>query len=71
MRILIAEDEHDLNDLIAQRLTKEHYSVDSCYDGEEAIDYIRMADYDAIILELMKKLNENSDSMFQRHTNFE
>lgn len=53
MRILIAEDEHDLNDLIAQRLTKEHYSVDSCYDGEEAIDYIRMADYDAIILDIM------------------
>ena len=53
MRILIAEDEHDLNDLIAQRLSKEHYSVDSCYDGEEAIDYIRMADYDAIILDLM------------------
>lgn len=53
MRILIAEDEHDLNDLIAQRLSKEHYSVDSCYDGEEAIDYIRMADYDAIILDIM------------------
>ena len=29
MRILIAEDERDLNDLITQRLIQEHYSVDS------------------------------------------
>ena len=35
MRILIAEDERDLNDLITQRLIQEHYSVDSCYDGED------------------------------------
>ena len=53
MRLLVAEDEHDLNDLITQRLTMEHYSVDSCYDGEEALDYLRMAEYDALILDIM------------------
>ena len=53
MRILIAEDERDLNDLITQRLIQEHYSVDSCYDGEEALDFLRMADYDALILDIM------------------
>ena len=53
MRILIAEDEHELNALITQRLIKEHYSVDSCYDGEEALDYLRMADYDVLILDIM------------------
>ena len=30
MRILIAEDERDLNKILAQRLIAEHYSVDSC-----------------------------------------
>ncbi len=53
MRILIAEDERELNELIAQRLQKEHYSVDVCYDGEAALDYLRMADYDALILDIM------------------
>ena len=36
-----------------------------------AFEQLSFLVYDAIILELMKKLNENSDSMFQRHTNFE
>ena len=47
MRILVADDERDLNALIAQKLRKEHYSVDCCHDGEEALEYLRMADYDA------------------------
>ena len=34
MRILIAEDERDLNQIITERLKKEHYSVDSCFDGK-------------------------------------
>ena len=73
MRILVAEDEHDLNDLITQRLTMEHYSVDSCYDGEEALDYLRMAEYDALILDIMmpkldgigvlRKLRENKNNI--------
>ena len=40
MRILIAEDERDLNKILAQRLMAEHYSVDSCMDGEAALDYL-------------------------------
>ena len=37
MRILLAEDEKDLNHIIAQKLTADGYSVDCCFDGEEAI----------------------------------
>lgn len=40
MRILFAEDERDLNDLVSRRLTSEGYSVDRCYDGQEALDYL-------------------------------
>ena len=34
MRVLLAEDEEDLNFIITQKLRSEGYSVDSCYDGE-------------------------------------
>ena len=39
MRILVVEDERDLNQLIQKVLKKSGYSVDSCFDGEEAMDF--------------------------------
>ena len=53
MRILLAEDEMDLNDIITQKLQSEGYSVDSCFDGEEAMAFLDCADYDAAILDIM------------------
>ncbi len=53
MRILVVEDEKKLNELISNKLKKEHYSVDSCYDGSDALDYLRGAEYDAVILDIM------------------
>lgn len=53
MRILVVEDERDLNLIIVKRLNKAGYSVDSCYDGEEALDYIRLGEYDVILLDIM------------------
>ena len=53
MRILIAEDEKSLNRIMVSRLKEEHYSVDACFDGEEALDYIAGAEYDAVILDIM------------------
>ena len=53
MRILIAEDEQDLNRILAERLKSEHYSVDSCYNGQDALDYLDSAEYDALILDIM------------------
>ena len=53
MRILIAEDEKSLNQIIAARLKEEHYSVDACFDGEEALAYIAGAQYDVVILDIM------------------
>lgn len=53
MRILLAEDERDLNRILTKKLTSEGYSVDSCFDGDEAIDHLTCADYDAIILDIM------------------
>ena len=53
MRILVAEDEKDLNRLLSARLKVENYSVDSCFDGQEALDYLEGAPYDAVVLDIM------------------
>lgn len=53
MRILVVEDVKDMNRLIVKTLTKAGYSVDGCYNGEEALDYLMGAEYDAIILDVM------------------
>lgn len=53
MRILIAEDQKDLNKIINKRLVAAGYSVDSCFDGEEALDYMDAAQYDCLILDIM------------------
>ena len=53
MRLLVAEDQKDLNDIITKTLTRNHYTVDSCFDGEEALDCFAMAEYDALILDIM------------------
>lgn len=53
MRILVVEDERDLNRVISKRLESEGYSVDRCSDGEEALDFIDVGEFDAIIMDIM------------------
>lgn len=53
MRILYAEDERDLNDIVTRRLVSEGYGVDRCFDGQAAWNYLQSADYDAAILDIM------------------
>lgn len=53
MRVLIVEDERDLNHTIGKVLKKEGYQFDACYDGEEAWDYIEVYAYDVILLDIM------------------
>lgn len=53
MRILLAEDEKDLNRIITKRLEKEGYCVDSCLNGEEALLFAETGEFDAIILDIM------------------
>ena len=53
MRLLVAEDERDLNRLLQKVLTKAGYTVDGCYDGEEALLYLQGTAYDALVLDVM------------------
>ena len=58
MRLLVVEDEKHLNKTLTERLSKKGYSVDSCYDGEDALYYIENTEYDGIILDvMMPKIN--------------
>lgn len=53
MRLLVVEDEKDLNSIIVKNLEAEGYIVDSCYDGEDAVLYMTTVNYDAVILDVM------------------
>lgn len=53
MRILVCEDEKDLNKIISKRLRSENYAVDSCFDGEDSLYYIQNTSYDLVILDVM------------------
>ncbi|MBQ3127904.1 MAG: response regulator transcription factor [Clostridia bacterium] len=53
MRILVAEDEKSLNRVITKQLKASGYSVDSCFNGEEAYDMISMTEYDAAVFDVM------------------
>lgn len=52
MRILVVEDEKDLNRILSKTLMAEGMSVDSCFDGEEATEYIQGAEYDAVVMDI-------------------
>ena len=53
MRILLAEDERILSDALAAILEKNNFSVDAVYDGEDALDYLSVGEYDVAILDIM------------------
>ncbi len=53
MRLLVVEDERDLNRIISKRLEAAGYNVDRCFDGEEALDFLAVGEFDAVILDIM------------------
>ena len=73
MRILVVEDEKDLNNIITKHLKKNNFSVDSVFNGEEALEYLEYGTYDLIVLDIMlpklngyevvKKLRENKNEI--------
>ena len=53
MRILVVEDEKNLNRVISKRLNNQGYTTDSCFDGEEALDFLSTGEFDVIIMDIM------------------
>lgn len=58
MKILIAEDNIDLNNSLTKRLTLKKHIIDQAFDGVMAIDFLEYTNYDLVILDIMMpKLN--------------
>lgn len=53
MRILIAEDEVTIARALKVMLERKKYAVDVVFNGKDALDYIRAASYDALVLDIM------------------
>ncbi len=53
MRLLFAEDEKSLSKAVRTILEKNNYSVDTVFDGEEALAYLENGHYDGAILDIM------------------
>lgn len=60
MRILLAEDDKNLNNSIADQLITNGFEVDCCFDGEEALYYASQNIHDVILLDRMLPLMEGS-----------
>lgn len=53
MKLLLAEDEKDLSDALEAMLKHNNYSVDTVDNGQDALDYLLLDDYDGAILDVM------------------
>ena len=53
MRVLLVEDEPALQALLAKSLREEKYGLDCASDGEEALLYLELGEYDCVILDIM------------------
>ena len=77
MRILYAEDERSLSEAIVDILIYHNYTVDAVYDGDTALVYAQLEEYDGIILdimmpkknglEVMKEIQRTGDIFFPRN----
>ena len=53
MKLLLAEDEVELSNALIAILQHNHYTVDAVYDGQTAIEYLSVEEYDGVILDIM------------------
>ena len=53
MKILLVEDTAQLNKALSTLLKRNSYTVDSAFDGEEALLFLRDYSYDIVILDIM------------------
>lgn len=69
MRILLAEDDRNLNRTLTEQLTNHGFDVDSCFDGEEALYYANQNIHDVILLDRMLPYMEGTDVLIEIRKN--
>lgn len=53
MKLLLAEDTKDLNRNVTVLFQMQGYEVDSAFDGEQALDFLKSDSYDCVVLDIM------------------
>lgn len=53
MRILLVEDDRGISRAVMKRLEAEGHAADLCENGPDAYDYIRLTEYDIILMDIM------------------
>ncbi|CCI86139.1 response regulator transcription factor [Lactobacillus gigeriorum] len=69
MRILLAEDEPQLNRVVKVALESVGYQVDTVFDGEQAISAAKSNPYDVIILDIMMPVLDGIEVLKQIRAN--
>lgn len=49
--------------MITKTLTNEGYSVDSCYNGEDALHFLKMGEFDLVIMDIMMPKLSGTDAV--------
>lgn len=63
MKILVAEDEIQMNRVLTTALTREGYDVDSVYDGQAAIDMANKNTYDVMVMDIMMPVKSGIEAV--------
>ena len=63
MKILVAEDEIQMNRVLTTALTPEGYDVDSVYDGQAAIDMANENAYDVMVMDIMMPVKSGIEAV--------
>lgn len=67
-RILIADDDIELGEMLAEYLGREGFEVDLAHDGESALQHAATASYDAIVLDVMMPIKNGFDVLRELRT---
>ena len=65
MKILVAEDENDLREVLGAFLSHTGYEVDLAANGLEALDLSRANAYDAIVMDIMMPLMDGIEALIK------
>lgn len=65
IKILLVEDDIEINQLVSKYLGKEGFDIHSAYDGKEALAFIQNHEYQLVILDLMLPQIEGQEVLRQ------
>ncbi len=65
MKLLLADDDIELCELLKEYLENEAMQVDLCHNGQEALEKVQLANYDLLILDVMMPQLNGFDTLTQ------